>query len=578
MAIVAGKQALAAGAPPYDSTRIGVVLGTGLGTLDETISFMRGYLDGGPEAASPLLFPSSVMNAAAGQLALECKLRGVNSTVNHRDASALSALTMACDLLELGRADALLVGAVEELSAPALAGYAKLGAGELVLGEGAGMLLVEREADAAKRGARMRAFVAGRGERGDDRPRGAAGATPIAGPKLPGRCARPPPGRGIDAVLSGANGTAYDAREAAAVREGLGAAPPATSIVAQIGESFSSAAQRLIAAVHALEAGGAGARARARVRPGRRQRRRRPGARLMSRSRRAPRATTAAALPRIVERKPRRGDAHPLSPDRDPRVPARAAEPTARRPAPRRAARARRRRGQPVRHLPPRRARHHPLLAAAGRMVDVVPGRAIARASCAAPAPPWCAIATASPSTSPTAAWTDFMRDVLAHELGHHLRNQTVARYPRVARTADEEAVADLHARRTRARRRGQFTVTSSEPSRPQKLASRSYLAAHTGQILPSPWKCTAPAARCRAASRPCPPRRRAPRPRRATPATAAAAPAPRRRPRRSACPRRTPGGSAGHLPPGAARSAGPPVVVATSLHASAEQKLVPAG
>jgi len=45
-----------------------------------------------------------------------------------------------------------------------------------------------------------------------------------------------------------------------------------------------------------------------------------------------------------------------------------------------------------------------------------------------------------------------FMRDVLAHEIGHHIRNQTVARYPRVARTADEEAVADLHARRTRAR------------------------------------------------------------------------------------------------------------------------------
>ncbi|MGZ3425395.1 MAG: hypothetical protein ACXVCV_02045 [Polyangia bacterium] len=45
-----------------------------------------------------------------------------------------------------------------------------------------------------------------------------------------------------------------------------------------------------------------------------------------------------------------------------------------------------------------------------------------------------------------------FMRDVLAHEIGHHVRNQTVARYPRVGRTADEEAVADLHARRTRAR------------------------------------------------------------------------------------------------------------------------------
>ena len=51
------------------------------------------------------------MNAAAGQLALECKLRGVNSTVNHRDHSALSALGLACDLLELGRADALLAAA-----------------------------------------------------------------------------------------------------------------------------------------------------------------------------------------------------------------------------------------------------------------------------------------------------------------------------------------------------------------------------------------------------------------------------------------------------------------------------------
>ncbi|HXU71614.1 MAG TPA: hypothetical protein VN947_19910 [Polyangia bacterium] len=46
-----------------------------------------------------------------------------------------------------------------------------------------------------------------------------------------------------------------------------------------------------------------------------------------------------------------------------------------------------------------------------------------------------------------------FMRDVLAHEIGHHVRNQ-IARYPRTARTADEEAVADLHARRTRTRLR----------------------------------------------------------------------------------------------------------------------------
>jgi len=44
-----------------------------------------------------------------------------------------------------------------------------------------------------------------------------------------------------------------------------------------------------------------------------------------------------------------------------------------------------------------------------------------------------------------------FLRHVLAHEIGHHVRNR-IAPYPRTARTADEEAVADLHARRTRAR------------------------------------------------------------------------------------------------------------------------------
>ena len=259
LAIVAGKEALAAAALPYDATRVGVVLGTGLGTLEETIAFMRGYLDGGPEAASPLLFPSSVMNAAAGQLALECKLRGVNSTVNHRDASPLSALTMACDLLALGRADALVVGAVDELSAPALAGYRTLGGGALgaiVLGEGAAMMIVEREEDAHKRGAKIRALVSGRGERGDDRPRvgwGHAGAWPEAARAVRQAVA----GRAVDAVVSGAHGSAYDAREAAAIAEGLdGASAPAIAIVPAIGESFSAAAQRLVAAVHALERGG----------------------------------------------------------------------------------------------------------------------------------------------------------------------------------------------------------------------------------------------------------------------------------------------------------------------------------
>jgi 3-oxoacyl-[acyl-carrier-protein] synthase II len=268
MAIVAAKEALAAGALPYDATRIGAVLGTGLGTLDETIHFMRGYLDGGPEAASPLLFPSSVMNAAAGQLALECKLRGVSSTVNHRDASPLQALAMACDLLALGRADALVVGAVDELNAPALAGYRRLGGlsatamrpystarDGLVLGEGAAMLLVEREYDARKRGATIRAFIDGRGESGDVRPRvgwgsDERGAWPEASRAVKDAAA----GRAIDWIAGGGNGTrSFDARELATLADALGALPPTSSILPQTGESLSSAMLRVLAAVGALE-------------------------------------------------------------------------------------------------------------------------------------------------------------------------------------------------------------------------------------------------------------------------------------------------------------------------------------
>jgi 3-oxoacyl-[acyl-carrier-protein] synthase II len=268
MAIVAGRQALGDAAGAFDATRIGVVLGTGLGTLHETIGFLRSYLDGGPEAASPLLFPSSVMNAAAGQLALECQLRGINSTVNHKDASALGAVAMACDQLELGRADALLVGGVDELSVAALTGYRAfdgLSASAMrpysrardgfAPGEGAAIVLLEREQDARRRGARIRGLIIGRGESGDDRPRigwGHAQSWPEAS-RAVAQAAASIPGRAIDWVAGGGNGGTLDERELAAIEQALGALPPTSSILAQTGEQLSSAMLRLVAALFALE-------------------------------------------------------------------------------------------------------------------------------------------------------------------------------------------------------------------------------------------------------------------------------------------------------------------------------------
>jgi 3-oxoacyl-[acyl-carrier-protein] synthase II len=266
MAIVAAKEALRSGEPPYDSERVGVVLGTGLGTLDETIGFMRGYLEGGPEAASPLLFPSSVMNAAAGQLALECKLRGVNTTVNHKDASPLGALLFAVDLLRLGRADALLCGAVDELNDPVIHGYRRLGAlapldgrmrpydqtqSGLHPGEGATVLLLERLADAQARRARVRAVIAGRGESSEDRPRvGWGRAEPTqASMSAVADAAR---GRRIGYVAGGGNGTALDGLELETLKR-AGVEAPISSVLAQTGESFSSAMARVVTALYTIE-------------------------------------------------------------------------------------------------------------------------------------------------------------------------------------------------------------------------------------------------------------------------------------------------------------------------------------
>jgi 3-oxoacyl-(acyl-carrier-protein) synthase len=116
------------------------------------------------------------------------------------------------------------------------------------------MVVVERADDAEKRGARVRAWITGRGERGDDRPRVGWGRAP-SWPQAARAVREAAAGRRIDLVVSGANGTGYDDREAAALDEGLGARVPALRLGPAVGESFSLPAQRLVAAVHAVEGG-----------------------------------------------------------------------------------------------------------------------------------------------------------------------------------------------------------------------------------------------------------------------------------------------------------------------------------
>ena len=182
MALAAAHQALEQGGL-LDDPAVGAVLGTGLGALEETVTFMGQLIKVGPAEANPGLFPASVMNVSAAVISMELGLRGYNTTVNHKEVSAELALCAALDALRLGHAEAVLTGGVDQLTWPVHHGYRRLGglasgpaqpygAGRdgVVLGEGAAMLLLETEVHARQRGARVLAWVRSAASAGGARP------------------------------------------------------------------------------------------------------------------------------------------------------------------------------------------------------------------------------------------------------------------------------------------------------------------------------------------------------------------------------------------------------------------------
>lgn len=173
MAAVSARQALKqAGLEPatFDASRLGVVFGTAYGALGTTQEFIDSWLKNGERHASPLAFMSSVHGILASQIALDTGAIGINLTLAQRDISFEAALATALDLLEQGKADALLVGGADELTSMLhefashfryveranVAGadpWAKRG--RVVPGDGAAVLLLEREGTPRKALARV---------------------------------------------------------------------------------------------------------------------------------------------------------------------------------------------------------------------------------------------------------------------------------------------------------------------------------------------------------------------------------------------------------------------------------------
>ncbi len=158
---------------PASAPAMGVVLGTGYGSTAQTDEFFVGLLKEGPEGANPSLFPDTVPNAPASQVSIYHGLQGPNTTFSHNEVSGEQALAYALRLLREDRAEAILAGSVDEMSFVLFHSFSALHAlsprdtneegmrpfdcrrNGRVLGEGAGILVLEKENRAKARGAKI---------------------------------------------------------------------------------------------------------------------------------------------------------------------------------------------------------------------------------------------------------------------------------------------------------------------------------------------------------------------------------------------------------------------------------------
>ena len=224
-----------------------VVLATAFGPASYTERLCRQIFVEGPEAASPALFTECVASAAASQVAIACGAHGVNLTVAQREAGPVAAVLRAADEVASGRARRALAGSVDEMTPLLHAALAQMRAlGEpcrpfdrartgTLPGEGAAVLLLEREDEARARGARVLATVEA-GVRAFDPTAGRAGWG-RGGAVLADRLRARVEPDGVDVVVSGASGArAGDALEAAVLHAWRPALPPVLVPKAVLGE------------------------------------------------------------------------------------------------------------------------------------------------------------------------------------------------------------------------------------------------------------------------------------------------------------------------------------------------------
>jgi len=167
---------------PYDSTRIGSIIGTGIGGIGTLTHNHQVLLEQGPGKVSPLSIPLMMGNAGAGAVAMRHKLHGPSFATLSACAAGAHAIGEAAKLIQSGGADAVVAGGSEAGLVPlARAAFAALDAlsetgisrpfdvrrDGFVMGEGAAVLILENGELARARGANILAYVRGYGATSD---------------------------------------------------------------------------------------------------------------------------------------------------------------------------------------------------------------------------------------------------------------------------------------------------------------------------------------------------------------------------------------------------------------------------
>jgi 3-oxoacyl-[acyl-carrier-protein] synthase II len=279
LAIVAGDEAVkqAFGAEvelPYDPYRVGCVIATGIGGLVSLEREQEKLIERGPKSVSPLAVPLMMGNAAAAAVSMRHGLQGHSYAVASACAAGNNGLGDAARIIQVGDADAMVTGGAEAcITGVATAAFAAMEATSasgisrpfdarrdgFVMGEGAGVLVLEEKEAAEKRGVPILGELIGYGVTADayhltaPQPEGEAAAKAISFALADAGISA------VDVDYVNAHGTSTplnDAAETKAIKAALGeraADIPVSSTKSAIGHLLGAAgAVEAIATIEAL--------------------------------------------------------------------------------------------------------------------------------------------------------------------------------------------------------------------------------------------------------------------------------------------------------------------------------------